>query len=130
MRAVAADYPDTAFAFGSGGTEVAPNFSVFDNWLQDPAYLAGMLSGGLTKSDVIGVVGALLGGPGVAAALLIFTRIFKKPLRGIGRASYCVTGSWQEPAVERLSAEQLEQGELCAELPPNGVPTRPEVAAR
>ena len=64
----------------------------------------------------------------MAAALLIFTRIFKKPLAGIGRASYCVTGSWAEPMVERLSAEQLEKGELCAELPPGVKPA--EVAAR
>ena len=76
-------------------------------------------------------VGALIGGPAVAAALLIFTRVFKKPLGGIGRASYCVTGSWQEPTVERLTAEQLDQGALCAELPPNGGLPRPaEVAAR
>jgi uncharacterized protein (TIGR02099 family) len=64
-------------------------------------------------------VGGLLGGPGVAAALLIFTRIFKEPLKGIGQTSYCVTGSWQEPVVERLTAAQLEQGELCAELAPS-----------
>jgi len=76
-------------------------------------------------------VGALIGGPAVAAALLIFTRIFKKPLGGIGRASYCVTGSWQEPMVERLTPEQLDQGALCAELPPNWARTRPaEVASR
>jgi uncharacterized protein YhdP len=71
---------------------------------------------------VLPTVGALLAGPQVAAALLIFTRIFKKPLGGIGRASYCVTGTWQEPTVERLTAEQLEQGALCAELPPRTVP--------
>ena len=59
VRAVAADYPDVAFAFGSGGEEVAPNFSVFDNWLQDPAYLAGMVAGGLTDSGTIGVVAAM-----------------------------------------------------------------------
>lgn len=59
VRAVAADFPDIPFAFGSGGTEVAPNFSVFDNWLQDPAYLAGMLAGELTESGTIGVVGAM-----------------------------------------------------------------------
>lgn len=59
VRAVAADFPDTAFAFGSGGSEQAPNFSVFDNWMQDPAYLAGMLAGGLTKSGTIGVIGAM-----------------------------------------------------------------------
>jgi basic membrane lipoprotein Med (substrate-binding protein (PBP1-ABC) superfamily) len=58
VRAVAADYPDTAFAFGSCCAEAAPNFSVFDNWLQDPAYLAGMLAGGLTESNTIGVVAA------------------------------------------------------------------------
>ncbi len=58
-RAVANDNPDTAFVFGSGEKPVEPNFDVFDNWLQDPAYLAGMLSGGLTKSNTIGVVAAL-----------------------------------------------------------------------
>jgi uncharacterized protein (TIGR02099 family) len=67
---------------------------------------------------VLPTVGALLAGPQVAAALLIFTRIFKKPLGGIGRASYCVTGSWAEPVVERLTDEQLEEGAVCAELPP------------
>ena len=59
VRAVAEEFPDTAFVFGSGGAEQAPNLSVFDNWLQDPAYLAGMLAGGLTESGTIGVVGAM-----------------------------------------------------------------------
>jgi basic membrane lipoprotein Med (substrate-binding protein (PBP1-ABC) superfamily) len=59
VRTVAAEFPDIPFAFGSGEPPVEPNMSVFDNWLQDPAYLAGMLSGGLTESNVIGVVGAM-----------------------------------------------------------------------
>jgi basic membrane protein A len=59
VRAVATEFPDIAFAFGSGGKEQEPNFSVFDNWMQDPAYLAGMLAGGLTESGIIGVVGAI-----------------------------------------------------------------------
>jgi basic membrane lipoprotein Med (substrate-binding protein (PBP1-ABC) superfamily) len=59
VREVAKEFPDTAFVFGSGGKEQAPNFSVFDNWLQDPAYLAGMMAGGLTKTGTIGVVGAM-----------------------------------------------------------------------
>ena len=57
VRRVAADYPDIAFVFGSGGGPVEPNFSVFDNWIHEPAYLSGMLAGGLTKSNVVGVVG-------------------------------------------------------------------------
>ena len=59
VRAVAKDYPDIVFAFGSGEGPQEPNLSVFDNWMQDPAYLAGMLAGGLTESDTIGVVGAM-----------------------------------------------------------------------
>ncbi len=57
VRAVAIDYPDIAFVFGSGGGPAEPNFSVFDNWIHEPAYLAGMLAGGVTESDVVGVVG-------------------------------------------------------------------------
>ena len=57
VRAVAADYPDIAFVFGSGGGPAEPNFSVFDNWIHEPAYLAGMIAGGVTESNVLGVVG-------------------------------------------------------------------------
>ena len=57
VRRVAKDYPETAFVFGSGGGPAEPNFSVFDNWIHEPAYLSGMLAGGLTKSNVLGVVG-------------------------------------------------------------------------
>jgi len=59
VRRVAVDYPAIAFVFGSGGGPVEPNFAVFDNWIHEPAYLSGMLAGGLTKSNVIGVVGGL-----------------------------------------------------------------------
>lgn len=57
VRRVALAYPDIAFVFGSGGGPADPNFSVFDNWIHEPAYLAGMLAGGLTESNVVGVVG-------------------------------------------------------------------------
>lgn len=56
VRRVAAQFPDIPFVFGSGGGPAEPNFSVFDNWIHEPAYLAGMLAGGLTKSNVVGVV--------------------------------------------------------------------------
>jgi basic membrane lipoprotein Med (substrate-binding protein (PBP1-ABC) superfamily) len=57
VRKVAKDFPDIAFVFGSGEPEQAPNLSVFDNWIHDPAYAAGMLSAGVSKSGVLGVVG-------------------------------------------------------------------------
>jgi basic membrane lipoprotein Med (substrate-binding protein (PBP1-ABC) superfamily) len=42
---------------GSSGKPQAPNFSVFDNYIQEPAYLSGMVAGGMTKSNKIGMVG-------------------------------------------------------------------------
>jgi basic membrane protein A len=42
---------------GSSGKPQAPNFAVFDNYIQDPAYLTGMIAGGMTKSGKIGMVG-------------------------------------------------------------------------
>lgn len=57
VRRVAADYPDIAFVFGSGLGPVEPNFSVFDNWIHEPAYLSGLIAGKVSKSGIIGVVG-------------------------------------------------------------------------
>jgi basic membrane protein A and related proteins len=59
VRRVAKDYPETAFAFGSEFGPVAPNFSVFDNWIHEPAYLCGVIAGRMTKSNVLGVVAAI-----------------------------------------------------------------------
>lgn len=57
VRRVGAEYPDIAFVFGSGLGPAEPNVAVFDNWIHEPAYLSGLLAGGLTESGVIGVVG-------------------------------------------------------------------------
>lgn len=56
-RKVAKDFPKTMFLMGSSGKPQAPNFSVFDNYIQEPAYLTGMIAGGMTKSNKIGMVG-------------------------------------------------------------------------
>ena len=56
-RRVTQDYPNVAFLLGSSLHPQPPNFAVFDNWNQDAAYLAGLIAGGMTKSNVIGAVG-------------------------------------------------------------------------
>ena len=56
-RKVAKDFPKVSFLMGSSGKVQAPNFSVFDNYIQEPAYLSGMIAGGMTKSNKIGMVG-------------------------------------------------------------------------
>jgi basic membrane lipoprotein Med (substrate-binding protein (PBP1-ABC) superfamily) len=58
-RRVARDYPDVAFVFGSGIGPAEPNFGVFDNWIHEPAYLAGMIAGKLTKTNTVGTVAAM-----------------------------------------------------------------------
>ena len=58
-RAVARDYPDVAFLMGSSfkPDDAVPNFSVFDNYIQDASYLTGIIAGAMTKSKNIGMVG-------------------------------------------------------------------------
>jgi len=56
-RKVAKDFPKVSFLLGSSGKPQTPNLSVFDNYIQEPAYLSGMVAGGVTKSDKIGLVG-------------------------------------------------------------------------
>jgi basic membrane lipoprotein Med (substrate-binding protein (PBP1-ABC) superfamily) len=58
-RSVANDYPDVAFLMGSSfkPDDAVPNFSVFDNYIQDASYLSGIVAGAMTASKNIGMVG-------------------------------------------------------------------------
>ena len=58
-RVVAKDYPDVAFLMGSSfkPDDAVPNFSVFDNYIQDASYLTGIIAGAMSKSNNIGMVG-------------------------------------------------------------------------
>jgi basic membrane lipoprotein Med (substrate-binding protein (PBP1-ABC) superfamily) len=58
-REVCAEYPDVAFLLGSSfmhDEEKHPNLAVFDNYIQDAAYLSGIVAGGMTRGN-IGMVG-------------------------------------------------------------------------
>ncbi len=56
-RKVAFGFPKTNFVLGSSGKLQAPYFSVFDKYIQEPAYLSDLVAGGMTKSNEIGIVG-------------------------------------------------------------------------
>jgi uncharacterized protein YhdP len=45
-----------------------------------------------------------VGGPVVGAAVLVFTQVFKQPLKGLTRGYYRITGSWDNPIVERIKS--------------------------
>ncbi len=57
-REVCAEYPDVAFLLGSSFLPDGknPNLAVFDNYIQDAAYLSGIIAGSMTKGN-IGMVG-------------------------------------------------------------------------
>jgi uncharacterized protein YhdP len=50
------------------------------------------------------IVGAVVAGPQIAAALLIFSLIFKKPLQEVGLVYYAVGGSWDEPTIDSTNS--------------------------
>jgi len=51
-------------------------------------------------------VAALVGGPVVAGAVLVFTQVFKQPLKGLARGYYRITGPWDNPNVERIKSAE------------------------
>jgi uncharacterized protein (TIGR02099 family) len=57
----------------------------------------------------IPVAGALAGGPALGAALLLFSQVFKEPLKGIARGYYRIKGTWDEPVVERVDAAEAKE---------------------
>jgi len=64
--------------------------------------------------NTLPIVGAVVAGPQVAAALLIFSQIFKKPLQEVGQVYYSIDGSWDEPMVDSTdSAAFVASGEMA-----------------
>ena len=65
----------------------------------------------------LGVAGALAGGPAVGAALLLFSQIFKEPLKGVTRGYYRITGTWDDPQVRRMDSRELKDDRQAAQGP-------------
>ena len=53
-------------------------------------------------SSVLALPATVVGGPVLGAAMLLFTQLFKKPLSAIGESYYRVTGTWDEPILEKI----------------------------
>ena len=63
----------------------------------------------------IPVASTLVCGPVCGAAALLFTQVFKQPLKGLARGYYRITGSWDNPTVERIKS--AEAAAATAEVP-------------
>lgn len=57
--------------------------------------------------NALPIAGALVAGPQVAAALLIFSQIFKKPLQEVTQVYYGVGGTFDEPIIESATPEDF-----------------------
>jgi uncharacterized protein YhdP len=54
----------------------------------------------------IAAAGALAAGPAIGAAVLLFSKLFEQPLSNIARGYYRITGSWDQPKVERVGTRE------------------------
>ncbi|MGD9841610.1 MAG: AsmA-like C-terminal region-containing protein, partial [Steroidobacteraceae bacterium] len=63
------------------------------------AVVTGNVTGALPVAAVVA------GGPVIGAAMLLFSQVFKEPLKGVARAYYHIGGGWDDPQVERIDAD-------------------------
>jgi uncharacterized protein YhdP len=114
------DLTDKGFAFDTvrGDFDLRNGSAFTDNMLvKGPAAEIGLIGRvGLKSKDydqtavVTGNVSSTLplaafaGGPVIGAAVLLFTQVFKQPLKGLARGYYRITGTWDNPMVERIKS--------------------------
>jgi uncharacterized protein (TIGR02099 family) len=124
-RRLSLDFSDV-FESGFGFDEIVGDFRLTDGnaytcnlTLTGPAADVGIVGrAGLMDRDydqaaivsanvggTLPVAGLFLGGPQVAAALLVFSQLFKKPLKDMGQVFYTVQGSWDEPGVDSSDSQ-------------------------
>ena len=109
--------------------------STCDMSLEGPAAIVGMVGrvdlankqyeqGAVVSAQVgntLPIVGAVVGGPPGAAAMLIFSQIFKKPLQEVGQVFYGISGAWEDPEIDPVSSRDfVRYGELAGCLDEGG----------
>jgi uncharacterized protein YhdP len=109
--------------------------STCDMSLEGPAAIVGMVGrvdlankqyeqGAVVSAQVgntLPIVGAVVGGPPGAAAMLIFSQIFKKPLQEVGQVFYGISGAWEDPEIDSVSSRDfVRYGELAGCLDEEG----------
>ncbi|NNF16453.1 MAG: TIGR02099 family protein [Gammaproteobacteria bacterium] len=73
------------------------------------------------------LAGTLAGGPAVGAALLIFSELFKGPLRQMGQVSYEISGSWDEPEITKTgSVRPAVPEDSASDATPGPTPPGPD----
>ncbi|MBS0614188.1 MAG: TIGR02099 family protein, partial [Proteobacteria bacterium] len=93
--------------------------------LEGPALEIGLIGRvGLAKRDLdqtavvagnfgvtLPIASTLAAGPVVGAAVLVFSQLFKQPLKGLVRGYYRITGSWENPQIERVKSDAAAEAQ-------------------
>ena len=108
-RRTAKGFPKAAFLFGSGAGPAEPNFSVFDDWIQEPAYLSGMIAGKLTKSNTVGAVAAM-GIPEVNRLVNAFFAGAREVNSGVKRKVTFIGSFFDPPKAKEAALAQIDGG--------------------
>jgi len=108
-RKVAKQFPKVAFVFGSGGGPADPNFSVFDNWIHEPAYLCGLIAGKMSKTGTVGAVAAM-DIPEVARLVNAFYQGAKEVNPNIKRKTTFIGSFFDPPKAKEAALAQIAAG--------------------
>ena len=108
-RKVAKQFPKVAFVFGSGGGPADPNFSVFDNWIHEPAYLCGLIAGKMTKTNTVGAVAAM-DIPEVARLVNAFYQGAKEANPNVKRKTTFIGSFFDPPKAKEAALAQIAAG--------------------
>lgn len=101
---VAAEHPGVKFEHATG-YKTAPNLRTYDTRSYEPAYLAGMVAGGTTRSGVLGVVGALPT-PAVLLGINAYT-LGALAVNPAARTRVVWINEWLDPPRETEAAQSL-----------------------
>lgn len=101
---VAADHPAVKFEHATG-YKTSANLRTYDTRSYEPAYLAGMVAGGVTRSNLLGVVGALPA-PAVLNGINAFT-LGALAVNPRVRTRVVWINEWFNPPLETEAAQTL-----------------------
>lgn len=101
---VASDHPEVKFEHATG-YKTAVNLRTYDTRSYEAAYLAGMVAGGVTRSNLLGVVGALPA-PSVLNGINAFT-LGALAINPRARTRVVWINEWFNPPLETDAAQSL-----------------------
>ena len=104
MLKVAADFPDVKFEHATG-YKTAPNMRVYDASFYQSAYMAGVIAGRMTKTNVLGFVGSFPI-PEVLRNINAFT-LGAQSVNPKIRTKVVWVNTWFEPVKEAVAAQAL-----------------------